>query len=126
VPTARRLSQTLGVVPELSHMHTAILDLLAELRDALAIAGESHFAGIAQNAIAGTELERMAFLESNDLWGGSGSIADQAGVASERPCRRTIEAALISLGQEQLHLGLANPRTASWIEVFAEWRRQGI
>jgi hypothetical protein len=79
-------------------------------------------------SLAAAENRLDEFLTSNDLWGGSGSIADQAGMPDGKRTDKTreIEHALIQLGKEQVRLGLVNPRTASWIATFAEWRRKGI
>ncbi len=70
--------------------------------------------------------ERDQFLVSNELWGGAGSIADQAGINVGRSVRREVESALIDLGQEQIRRGLVNPRTVSWVDVFKKWRDDGI
>jgi|SRR5688500_12327215 hypothetical protein len=74
----------------------------------------------------GPELE--IFLTSNDLWGGSGSIADQAGVSSGSRSheRRLIEQALIKLGEEQIRLGTVNPRTLIWVSAFKKLSQDGI
>ena len=70
-------------------------------------------------------LER--FLLSNELWGGSGSIADQAGITTGRTAqRREIEMALADLGTEQIRLGKANRRTAMWTRTFQQWKRSDI
>ncbi|MBL8524003.1 MAG: hypothetical protein JNN20_09960 [Betaproteobacteria bacterium] len=67
------------------------------------------------------------FLRSNELWGGAGSIADQAGMSTERAeGRRNIERALINLGELQMSLGINNQRTASWVEAFKSWADAGI
>lgn len=67
------------------------------------------------------------FLVSNELWGGAGSIADQAVMHSGRGVeRRDIERVLIDLGKEQVAQGNVNPRTVSWINAFIEWRKNGI
>jgi hypothetical protein len=70
--------------------------------------------------------ERVQFLVSNELWGGAGSIADQAGIDAGRSMRREVESALIDLGEEQIRRGVVNPRTATWVEAFKQWRRDGI
>ena len=77
-------------------------------------------------ALSGPPANVDAFLVSNSLWGGSGSVADQAGVSLGREVRRRIESALIDLGEAQLQEGLVNPRTSTWVEVFKQWRRDGI
>jgi hypothetical protein len=68
-----------------------------------------------------------AFLVSNELWGGAGSIADQAGLGSGRGSNRLdIENALISLGRRQLSIGKANLRTDMWVSTFESWAAHGI
>src|SRR5688500_1626425 len=94
---------------------------LSELLDKL---GESNPARSAALSTAEDELD--AFLKSNELWGGAGSIADQAGGPERTPGRREIEALLIELGNEQIRVGKVNPRTAMWIEAFTDWRERGI
>ncbi|MDP2233402.1 MAG: hypothetical protein Q8K89_07185 [Actinomycetota bacterium] len=83
-------------------------------------------------ALLGPAGDLEVFLVSNTLWGGAGSIADQAGMpqsqeaAWSRDVRRRIEAALILLGDAQIAAGVVNPRTQGWVEVFREWQRRGI
>jgi hypothetical protein len=61
------------------------------------------------------------------LWGGSGSIADQAGLAlGRRDGRRRIEQALIALGEEQIRTGHVNIRTAPWVGTFKDWQARGL
>ncbi len=86
--------------------------------------GEPNYAKAA--ALSSMESELEAFLTSNELWGGAGSIADQAGGADRTDARREIEALLIELGTEQIRLGKVNPRTAMWVQAFTEWREGGI
>ena len=88
--------------------------------------GEISFASIVEAALDGSEQELIEFLKSNELWGGAGSIADQAACASGRAIRRKIEAALIRLGNEQSKDSLLNPRTESWVDAFSEWQKQGV
>jgi hypothetical protein len=71
------------------------------------------------------DFERL--LTSNALWGGAGSIADQAGSTDRRtPQRREIESALIDLGSEQLRVGVINQRTAMWVDAFRQWSQSDI
>jgi hypothetical protein len=42
--------------------------------------GDNALAVMVEDAIDGPERELDAFLVSNELWGGAGSIADQAGL----------------------------------------------
>lgn len=98
---------------------------LGDLERELLAAGEMNFAQMINAAIASEE-GHEAFLRSNELWGGAGSIADQAGCGRERAVRRRIEAVLIRLGREQMRIGIANPRTESWVQVFDAWQAQGV
>lgn len=67
------------------------------------------------------ELEQL--LVSNEIWGSSGSIADQAGVSTQRTVqRRDIEQALVELGLEQIKLGKVNRRTEMWVSAFQKMR----
>lgn len=98
---------------------------LEALRDALAVHGEPLLADSVQAALDGDESELDTFMVSNDLWGGSGSIADQAGLPRSEG-RRAIEAALINLGEQQTRRGVANVRTEQWVDAFRSWARRGI
>jgi hypothetical protein len=103
-------------------------DRLRELAAVLRDGGATAFAEMAEAAAAGDEEQLKVFLTSNDLWGGSGSIADQAGISKgdRSPQRKRIEATLVALGQEQLNIGIANVRTAMWVGAFQEWKQSGI
>src|ERR1700679_868969 len=80
-----------------------------------------------EDAAAGSSEQRLSFLQSNELWGGPGSIADQSGLGLERgKGRRRIERALQNLGLEQLRLGVVNSRTAMWVKTFSRWAEEGI
>jgi len=95
---------------------------LEKLEVALARSGERQ-----SGALRGSDQELRAFLVSNDLWGGSGSIADQAGLEHDRTAgRRAIEDALIRLGTVQLREGLTNTRTASWVDAFRSSQNEGV
>jgi hypothetical protein len=79
------------------------------------------------NALSSPDDLPIGFLTSDALWGGSGSIADQAGLAlGRRDGRRRIEQALIALGEEQIRTGHVNIRTASWVGTFKDWQARGL
>ena len=100
---------------------------LCSLMEALRQTGDSTFAERVGVALAGSDADVEAFLVSNELWGGAGSIADQAGMAVHRSDNtRTVEAALIELGDLQIQSRKVNRRTVMWVETFREWRRNGI
>jgi hypothetical protein len=65
------------------------------------------------------------YLVSNELWGGAGSVADQA-VLAIPDARRQLEALLIRLGREQMSLGRVNVRTEMWVSAFEKWQVEGI
>jgi hypothetical protein len=99
---------------------------LERLQAMLAKHGEPAWADRVGSVLSGPDDQLRAFLESNSLWGGSGSLADMAGVGQERVVRCEIEAALIDLGEAQRRAELVNLRTASWVEAFRKWRDSGI
>ena len=102
-----------------------IRSLLQQLRDMLDKGGEHHFVEIIDAALAGDDPALTSFLTSNELWGGAGSIADQA-VGPARDTRRPLERLLAELGREQMRLGITNPRTETWTSVFEQWNIQNI
>lgn len=101
-------------------------ELLNQVREALERNGQDGPARLVREATLASEQQLRAFLESNDLWGGSGSIAEQAGVELPRAARAEIEAALITLGDAQIALHVVNSRTSMWVEAFREWQRRAI
>jgi hypothetical protein len=104
----------------------SLQELLTRLADALGQCGDDHVA-IVTNALSSPDESLVAFLTSDELWGGSGSIADQAGLAlGRRDGRRRIEQALIALGEEQIRTGHVNIRTESWVNTFKEWQERGL
>jgi hypothetical protein len=79
-----------------------------------------------QAAATGSEELLRTYLQSNELWGGSGSIADQAGLSAKTVhTRRSIEERLVELGDMQIAAGILNPRTSMWTEVFRARPRSG-
>jgi len=99
------------------------LEMLERL---LAQHGESGPAQRIRTALDGSNQDLQAFLTSNELWGGAGSIADQAGVDKGRDVRSSIEAALAKLGRDQISQGVVNVRTDMWVDAFSKWQREGI
>lgn len=82
---------------------------------------------VVRDALSSPDESLVAFLTSDALWGGSGSIADQAGLAlGRREGRRKIEQVLIDLGGEQIRSGHVNIRTASWVDTFKDWQERGL
>ncbi|HYU07937.1 MAG TPA: hypothetical protein VEK77_01005 [Gemmatimonadales bacterium] len=109
--------------PGLSHVR----ELLVRLRSTLDDHGDGYGSGAVTRVLAGSTDDLRAFLTSNELWGGAGSIADQAGITGgPTDGRRAIEAALVNLGEVQITLGLLNERTKTWVEAFKHWQRDGL
>ena len=105
----------------------SLRELLTRLADALRQCGDADYAAGVTNALSSPDELLVAFLTSDALWGGSGSVADQAGLAlGRRDGRRRVEQALIALGEEQIRDGHVNIRTASWVDTFKEWRARGL
>jgi hypothetical protein len=88
--------------------------------------GEGERAVMVEDALTVPDAELDAFLASNELWGGSGSIADCAGGADRSEGRREVERLLIQLGNEQMRSGNANPRTEMWVTAFTTWEQAGV
>jgi hypothetical protein len=82
---------------------------------------ESHAANLIEEALSGSDHQLLLFLRSNELWGGAGSIADQAGVDHPQYTAQ-IEELVIRLGRVQMRAGVINVRTQGWVETFESWR----
>jgi len=76
-------------------------------------------------ALHGDDEKLWAYLISNDLWGGAGSVADQALLDLPEE-RRKLDALMIRLGREQMRAGRVNVRTAGWVSAFEEWQARKI
>ena len=106
-------------------MHRAVfMKALRALKGLLERFGEWHEADVVRRALSGDDEDLREFLESNELWGGSGSIADQSGYSQGEAGRRAIRAVLIELGMKQLGEGIANVRTRSWVDAFVDWQQE--
>jgi len=81
---------------------------------------------LVEEALQGSDNDVDAFLVSNELWGGGGSIADQAGTDCPKEARRQVETALITLGEAQMASAHVNPRTAGWVQAFKQWQKAGV
>jgi hypothetical protein len=110
-------------------MLSGMRDHLQRLSQALEECGEVTCAARIKDLLSGPEHELATILTSNELWGGAGSIADQSGLTKRgqrTDRRRTVERALIQLGNEQIRSGNVNQRTARWVSVFTKWENAGI
>jgi hypothetical protein len=99
--------------------------ILAEIASLLEAGHEEQFALPVRDVLSGSAQALEAFLRSNELWGGAGSIADQP-FDGRSVQRAELERLLIRLGRLQLGRGNANIRTKSWVEAFEKWQQLGI
>jgi len=101
---------------------------MVELRNHVAMlaklfwaAGENYFAEYLSDALSKSDKDLLEHLGSNEVWGGSGSIADQA--LLNHTNRRDLELLMIDLGRMLIAMGKDNVRTIMWIEAFEEWQK---
>lgn len=111
-------------MPQTRSVRAALQGVSAALDDC----GQPQLAEDVLRAAGSPDEQLVAFITSNELWGGAGSIADQAGMkaATRTESQRDLEAALIHLGQVQVQMGQLNPRTVGWVGVFERWGKSGI
>lgn len=114
IAVARRAARTVGMVTYCLRRY------LRRLGAALREGGEPCSADRVDLIAEATAAEVIEFVTSLDRWGGLGSLADQAGSSAQSDARREIRGALVALGDEQLRLGVGNPRTAGWMAYFRE------
>jgi hypothetical protein len=76
-------------------------------------------------ALLGDETKLWDYLVSNELWGGAGSVADQA-LLDFPESRQKLDSLMILLGREQMRLGRVNVRTEMWVTAFEEWKEKKI
>jgi hypothetical protein len=96
--------------------------------------GDLSFAAAIRGELTGSEEALSSFLISNELWGGSGSVADSgfaydwknADLPNREENRAALERLMIKLGRLQIAAGHVNVRTQMWVEAFEQWRDSGI
>jgi hypothetical protein len=96
---------------------TALLrDDLRELVKALTECREFDFADLVESAATGSDSKLLSFL-SGELWGGAGSVPDQAGFreGARTDERRKIETILIRIAKRQMQAGIVNGRATHLI-----------
>jgi hypothetical protein len=76
------------------------------------------------SALRSDEARMWDYLVSNELWGGAGTIADQA-LLGLPEARRQLDILLIKLGRQQIGLGRVNARTETWVTAFERWQSDG-
>lgn len=99
--------------------------ILTEIAALLEAGHEDWMAAMIRDALAGGESVLEKFLVSNDLWGGAGSVADQA-LIDDKERRKELEGAQIRLGRLQMASGKTNERTEMWVTVFEKGLRTGL
>jgi hypothetical protein len=101
--------------------------LFIRLAHELRCCGEGRAADLVRELAESPGEQQRLFLQSNEIWGGRGSIAEKAGGrASRSDQRKRIEHVLQELGAEQIRLGLAIPRTSMWVDAFKKWADMGV
>jgi len=101
---------------------TELRSQLAELKELLRKGGEHVLVEQIGEALGGSDDVLSTYLVSNELWGGAGSIADQALIDHES-MRRQLEELMIRIGKTQMSMQLKNVRTEMWIEAFESWQK---
>ena len=99
--------------------------ILIEIAHLLERDPREYYAILIKNVLSNSNGVVEAFLISNELWGGSGSIADQSLIGCP-DLRKELESLLIRLGKIQLNAKKTNVRTESWIIAFESWRNHGL
>jgi hypothetical protein len=72
-------------------------------------------------------------MDTNEYWGGAGSLADQGLCVSPLPddpaflrARREFWDHIAKVGEYLLSQGASNPRVRMWVDVFRKWCADGI
>jgi hypothetical protein len=104
----------------------ATKEILAQIKEILDESKDYLFANMLSDILDKNDSEILEFIKSNELWGGAGSLADQAISGNRNDQRRKLEKKLIELGKEQIKNGQTNIRTEVWIQVFEEWQKSKI
>ena len=106
-----------------------VRETLRQIAELLRENGHLELAVIVEDAIAGYDRTLDTFLASNDLWGGSGSIADSGGstrTGERRNERRESKMLSLRLAKNRYAWGKVNPRTSMWVTAFSKWKASGI
>ena len=100
------LQQVLDELSELTRSQPHISTFLSEQKDACIRTPE-----VVQSMVSDLR-----------LWGGMGSVADEAGVGLRSDQQRRVQELLIRLYELLERRGVTDPRGASWVQTFREWR----
>ena len=96
----------------------SVKKILSEICELLIECGESHKTQLVQRALEGNEEKLANFLVSNELWGGAGSIADEACLEDNQK-RESLKKLLIKLGKIQIRAKIVNGRTSMWVTALS-------
>ena len=102
---------------------TDFRDKLSELMRLLRETGDDHSANQIEGALVGSDESLRAYLVSNELWGGAGSIADQGGLNGSDDFRSQIQAQMLHIGRMQMSMRMVNVRTEMWVDAFEHWQK---
>jgi len=100
-----------------------VREILAEMSELLERHNASSNALFA--ALHGDDEKLWRYLVSNDLWGGAGSVADQALLETPEE-RKMLDNLMIRLGREQMKIGKVNVRTEMWVSAFEKWQAEKL
>jgi len=101
-------------------MYNLIINILENILMVLKDGGEEYYYQLIRNILDDkAEDDVWKFIISNDLWGGSGSISDQA-LLDNKDLRIKLEMLLIELGNMQMRMDKVNPRTKMWVSSFLD------
>ena len=103
-------------------MANEIKSLLVILAELLRKGGNNAYANLVDEAFSSGNPKIEEFLVSNELWGGAGSISDQA-LLENKPFRKELEVLLIKLGRLQIAKDKVNVRTSMWVNAFEKWHK---
>ena len=106
-------------------MTEELLSILEQLKHLLSEGGEPHYVNYIQKALEGGEEDAWEFLCSNELWGGAGSVADQALLENDL-LRQKLEKLLVQTGELQQKVGRVNVRTEMWVSAFSKQQKLKI
>ncbi|MBX2973975.1 MAG: hypothetical protein KF797_12805, partial [Flavobacteriales bacterium] len=108
--------------PSFVKMMTELRSQLTELKELLRIGGEHHLVEQIGDALEGSDATLSGYLVSNELWGGAGSIADQA-LTGREDLRGQLEDLMIRIGRTQMGMQMKNVRTEMWVDAFENWKK---
>ena len=93
---------------------------LEEIRQLLDSGDETAYVELIEYAVGSDDESLEEFLVSNELWGGSGSIADNC-LHDNPALRKRLMRSLIELGAAQMAEQKVNARTRMWATTFQQW-----